>query len=418
MPYYHDRVKCIYVDPPYNTGNEGWVYNDNVSSPMIHDWLGKVVDREDLTRHDKWLCMMTPRLKLLREFLDRRRRHLRLNRRQLRFIAYDELMDEVFAEENFVGTIIWRNVTDNNPTNISTEHEYLLCYARRKEMLPPVWTAVTLPIKEKLIALGEEYKRRFRDQDERQQQYTKWFNNNKAFMWPFDRYKYIDDGGIYTGSQSVHNPGKEGYRYDVPHPVTRKPCQEPLMGYRFPRETMDELLAAKKILFGEDETKIIEIKLYVQEYKSKLPSVIEMDTRLGSNELRTIFPERKRPFNFPKPSEYLQEFLAFVADPKAIILDPFGGSGTTAQAVLALNNIDNGSRRFVLIENHDFADSLTAERVRRVIKGVPKAKDAALRRGLAWIIHDLSGEKRKDALKVDEHWVFVNPAPPFRSIQE
>ena len=117
LPYYHGKVKCIYIDPPYNTGNEGWVYNDNVSSPMIHEWLGKVVDREDLTRHDKWLCMMMPRLKLLREFL---------TPDGVIFVSIDDnemhrarmLLDEVFAEQNFIGEIIWRNVTDNNPTLI------------------------------------------------------------------------------------------------------------------------------------------------------------------------------------------------------------------------------------------------------------------------------------------------------------
>ncbi len=381
LPYYHGQVKCIYIDPPYNTGNEGWVYNDNVNSPMMQDWLGKVVDREDLTRHDKWLCMMMPRLKLLRDFL---------TDDGVIFVSIDdneihrlhELLDEVFFEDNFVGTIIWRNVTDNNPTNISTEHEYLLCYARRKEALPPVWKAYAMPVKDKLIALGDDFKKRIKNQEERQREYSKWFNENKAYMWPFDRYKYIDDGGIYTGSQSVHNPGKEGYRYDIIHPRTKKPCQEPLMGYRFPKETMDELLAADKILFGDDESKIIELKLYVRDYKSKLPSVIELDTRLGANELRTIFPEQKRSFNFPKPSEFMLEFLTFVADPKAIILDAFGGSGTTAQAILALNKIDGGNRRFVLIESQDFTDSLTAERIRRVIKGVPKAKDEALKKGL------------------------------------
>jgi adenine-specific DNA-methyltransferase len=154
------------------------------------------------------------------------------------------------------------------------------------------------------------------------------------------------------------------------------------MGYRFPKETMDELLAADKVLFGEDETKIIELKLYVHDYKAKLPSVIEMDTRLGANELRAIFPEHKRPFNFPKPSDYIQEFLSFLVDPKAIVLDAFAGSGTTAQALFALNKIDSGERRFILIEDQDFADSLTAERIRRVIRGVPKAKEAALQKGL------------------------------------
>ena len=107
-----------------------------------------------------------------------------------------------------------------------------------------------------------------------------------------------------------------------------------------------------------------------------------MDTRLGANELRSIFPEKKRPFDFPKPSELLHEILSFVADKNAIILDAFAGSAPTAQAVLALNKEDGGSRRFILIENEGFADSLTAERIRRVIKGVPKAKDEALRKGL------------------------------------
>jgi adenine-specific DNA-methyltransferase len=145
---------------------------------------------------------------------------------------------------------------------------------------------------------------------------------------------------------------------------------------------MDDLLKEDRILFGDDESKIIELKLYVKDYKSKLASVYELDTRVGANELRNIFPGVKLPLRYPKPTEYLQEFLSFVDTPNAIILDAFGGSGTTAQAVLALNKADGGSRRFILIESEDFADSLTAERVRRVIKGVPKAKDEALRKGL------------------------------------
>jgi adenine-specific DNA-methyltransferase len=323
LPYYHGQVKCIYIDPPYNTGNENWVYNDNVSSPMMQEWLGKVVDREDLTRHDKWLCMMMPRLKLLREFL---------TDDGVIFVSIDDnemhrariLMDEVFEEQNFVGEIIWRNVTDNNPSQISTEHEYLLCYAFRKESQPQSWKADGLPVKETLIKIGEEFVRKYPKQKERQEAYTSWFSENKAVLWPFDRYKYIDCGGIYTGSQSVHNPGKEGYRYNVMHPRTKKPCQEPLMGYRFPPETMDELLKEDQILFGEDETKIIELKLYVKDYKSKLASVYELDTRVGANELRNIFPGVKLPLKYPKPTEYIQEFLSFVADPKAVVLDAFG----------------------------------------------------------------------------------------------
>ena len=322
LPYYVGQVKCIYIDPPYNTGNEGWVYNDNVNSPEIREWLGKVVggEAEDLSRHDKWLCMIYPRLSLLKQFL-REDGVILVSIDDVEVSSLQLLLYEIFGRDNYVGTIVWRNVTDNNPTNISVEHEYVVCFAKNKNKLEPVWKAYNLPIKERLIALGGELKEKYPDLEERQRVYTKWFSENKAYMWPFDRYKYIDDGGIFTGSQSVHNPGKEGYRYDVIHPVTGKPCREPLMGYRFPEETMRGLLANGKILFGADETKIIEIKLYVQEFKTKLASLIEMDTRLGANELRSIFPEEKRVFGFSKPSEFVSELLSYTAPPNSIILD-------------------------------------------------------------------------------------------------
>lgn len=324
---------------------------------------------------------MLPRLKLLREFLtDDGVIFVSIDDNEMHRLR--ELMDEVFGEENFVGEIIWRNVTDNNPTQISTEHEYLLCYALRKESQPQSWKSDGLPIKERLIKIGEDFIKKYPKQKERQEAYTSWFSENKAVLWPFDRYRYIDDGGIYTGSQSVHNPGKEGYRYDVIHPRTKKPCVEPLMGYRFPPETMDELLKEDRILFGEDETKIIELKLYVKDYRSKLASVYELDTRVGANELRTIFPGEKLPIRYPKPTEYIQEFLSFVAGPGAIVLDAFAGSGVTAQAILGLNKADGGSRRFVLIESQDYAHTLTAERIRRAVTGVTKSRDKALREGL------------------------------------
>ena len=381
LPTYHRKVKCIYIDPPYNTGNEGWAYNDRVDSPMMRDWLGKVVDREDLTRHDKWCCMMLPRLKLLRELL---------RDDGAIFVSIDDnevhrlrcLMDEVFGEENFVGMIVWRNVTDNNPTNISIEHEYIACYAASKELLEPVWQSTTLPIKSKLIEVGKEFIDTYADNDARQAAYTAWYREHKTELGPLDRYKYIDDNGVYTGSQSVHNPGREGYRYDILHPGTNRPCKQPLMGYRFPWDTMQGMLKENRILFGADENKIVEIKLYAQDYKAKLPSVIELDTRLGSYEIRDVFSPKKREFEFPKPSELIADILSFVADKESVVLDSFAGSGTTAHAVLALNKADGGNRRFVLIECEDYVDSITAERVRRVITGVPAAKDPALKAGL------------------------------------
>lgn len=294
LPAYHGKVKCIYIDPPYNTGNERWVYNDNVNSPMMQDWLGKVVDREDLTRHDKWCCMMMPRLKLLRELL---------RDDGAIFVSIDDnevhrlrcLMDDVFGEENWVGTIVWKNATDNNPTNIAIEHETILVYARRKESLEPIWKSEGSDVKLKLEELEKRLLGEYSDEEKRQKALNDWLKENKPYIWPFQDYKFIDDRGIYTGIRGVHNPGKEGYRYAVIHPKTKKRCTEPLMGYRFPAETMEELLAEDRILFGEDETKVIELKAYLKDYKAKLSSVFELDGRAGTNELKEIFESSKSP---------------------------------------------------------------------------------------------------------------------------
>lgn len=203
LPYYAGQVKCIYIDPPYNTGVDerndegkrtGWVYNDNVSSPEIREWLGKVVgeEAEDLSRHDKWLCMMYPRLAVLQKFL---------RQDGVLFASIDEiemptlrlLFDEIFGATNRIGTLVWKNATDNNPTNIAVEHEYVLCYARNKEKLPREWKSTNLAVKDKLLAVGDEFVKRYLDADKRQKEYTKWFRGNKDYLWPFDRYKYIDE---------------------------------------------------------------------------------------------------------------------------------------------------------------------------------------------------------------------------------
>lgn len=385
LPTYAGRVKCVYIDPPYNTGTDerdeegrrtGWIYNDNVNSPEIRDWLQRVVgdEAQDLTRHDKWLCMMYPRLVLLREFLredgvifvsidDIELGHLRL------------LLDEIFGPTNRIGTIIWKNATDNNPTNIAVEHEYVLCYARDKNKLPSEWKSTTLAVKQRLLEVGDEFIREYDDAEERQAAYTKWLRENRAQIWPFEDYKFIDEGGVYTGMRAVHNPGKEGYRYDVPHPVTGRPCQEPMMGYRFPPETMQRLIDEGRILFGKDETKIVELKVYARDYRAKLSSLFELDGRKGTNDLKDIFPESKRPFDFPKPTDLIEELLSFTTSGDDIVLDCFAGSGTTGEAVLRLNRADDQQRRFLLVEmKQQIAEEITAERLRRVICGYKNRK--------------------------------------------
>src|SRR6476620_8770949 len=134
LPTHAGKVKCIYIDPPYNTGNEDWVYNDNLTQPQFREWIGRTVGKEgeDATRHDKWCCMMYPRLQLLKEFLrddgaifvsigDHEVTHLRM------------VMDEVFGPDKFVATIIGRNWTGPKQSKqLSTSHDYILCFAKRK----------------------------------------------------------------------------------------------------------------------------------------------------------------------------------------------------------------------------------------------------------------------------------------------
>ena len=399
---YYNKVKMIYIDPPYNTGKE-FIYPDNFSESLdtylAYAGLADDEGRKFSTNtpnegrfHTKWLNMMYPRLYLARNLL---------REDGVIFISIDDnevsnlrkLCDEIFGEENHLGTITWKNATDNNPTNIAVEHEYIHVYCKARDNLEALWKSNVSDMKEKLIETGSELINRYKNQAELQNAYNKWFSENKTYLGPLDRYKYIDMDGVYTGSQSVHNPGKEGYRYDVIHPETKKPCKEPLMGYRFPKDTMERMLEEEKILFGEDENKIIEIKVYAQDYQEKLSSIIELDGRLGAYDLRQLFPEYSKVFTNPKPHRLLSHFIPFIMKGKnEIILDFFSGACTTAHSILNLNNHDNSKRKFIMVQLPETCDEksdafkagymsiadIGKERIRRVIKKIKKERDAKI----------------------------------------
>ena len=383
LPLYAGKIDCIFIDPPYNTGNEGWCYNDNVNAPMIREWLeSNPIGIEDGLRHDKWCAMMWPRLRLLFDLL---------SDDGVIFICIDDnelynlriMLDELAGNpSNWIGTIVWKNVTDNNPTRIAVEHEYIICFSKNKESLEKIWKSQFSDVKDLLIRIGSEFASKHPDQKEMQAAYTAWFRSHKSELWPLDRYKYIDSDGIYTGSQSVHNPGREGYRYDVIHPKTGKPCKQPLMGYRFPEDTMRDLLDQDKILFGENHEKIIELKVYAKDFLDKLPSVIELDGRTAVYELRQLFPDRKKAFDNPKPTQLVDKLLSYATKKDSVVLDSFAGSGTTAHSVMNLNAKDGGQRKFILVEGEDYADDLTRERVARVQEGVPNREGEAPKPGL------------------------------------
>lgn len=358
---YQRQVKCIYIDPPYNTGSDGFVYQDNFNytKETLQEKLSVSEEEADrileLTKrgsasHSAWLMFMYCRLILARDLLASN---------GVVFISVDDnenanlklLCDDIFGEENWVGTMVWKNATDNNPTQIAIEHEYVITYAKSKSLLESEWKSSVSAIKELLIQKGQELTEKYTDLSTLKEEYSKWYKAHKNELWPLDRYKYIDDGGIYTGSQSVHNPGKEGYRYDVIHPETKKACKQPLMGYRFPESTMTDLLNSGKILFGKDETKIIELKLYAKEYSTKLSSVIDFDGRIGPYDLKELFPNSKTIFTNPKPFKFISQFISFILKKdNDIIVDFFSGSASTAHAVLDLNVTDGINRKFIAIQ--------------------------------------------------------------------
>ena len=361
------KIDLMYFDPPYNTGNKDFKYNDYF------------VDKEDSYRHSKWLSFMHKRLLIAKRLL---------SEKGVIFISIDNneqaqlklFCDELFGENAFLGMIIWKNVTDNNPTNIANEHEYILCYAKNKANISPVWKSTRSYAKEILLEIEKELLSKNQTEELLVKEFKKWFKENKKYLGELDRYKYIDLDGIYTGSQSVHNPGKEGYRYNVIHPITGKPCKEPLMGYRFPEPTMRKLIEEGRILYGDDHEKIIELKVYAKDYLSKLSSLIELDGRLGANELRAIFHEKSKVFNNPKPVELISQILSYASPKDSVVLDIFAGSGTTLHAIMELNSEDGGKRQCILATNNEnnICEEVTYERNKRVIQGYTNSKGVHL----------------------------------------
>ena len=357
---YSRKVKCIYIDPPYNTGKDDFAYNDSFDFSVEELSEKLSISEEDAKRiidltkrgsssHSAWLLFMYPRLLLARDLLtsdgvilvsidDNEQANLKL------------ILDDVFGEENLVGTIVWKNATDNNPTNISIEHEYIVCFARKKESLPSIWKSHLSDMKNVILEVEATLLHRYgNDKDAIQREYSTWYTENKSQLGKLEGYKFCDTGGVYAGSRSVHNPGKRGYYYDVIHPITGKPCTPPLMGYRFPQESMRLLIAQDRIIYGEDENKIIELKQYLRDYEDKLSSVISLDGRSGASIIRTLF-DNINVFKNPKTPYILEEILSFVISDNDIVLDFFSGSATTAHAIMNMNVSDNGNRIYIMVQ--------------------------------------------------------------------
>ena len=358
LPTYAGKIKCIYIDPPYNTGNEHWKYNDNVNSPMIQEWLGKEVAIDDLTRHDKWLCMMMPRLKLLRELLSEDGAIV-INIENNEYSNLKLILDEIFGEQNFIGCFIWRKKEGGGQTKeyFVTEHEYIIIYAKSNEFN---WIDDTLE--------GDDTA--FNKEDENGKyklvKLAKWGNTARKEDRPKMHFPiYAPDGKKVIPYAPDGNLG----RWRVGKARMDLLIESELIEFR--KNEKNDWIAYEKIYFDENNITTIKERSILYDLTN---------TADASKQLTEIFG-RKDEFDTPKPIDLVKYFISHISKNNDIILDSFAGSGTTAHAVLELNKEDGGNRSFILIEMEDYANSITAERVRRVIKGVPNAKSELLKNG-------------------------------------
>jgi adenine-specific DNA-methyltransferase len=371
LSQYAGRVDVVLTDPPYNTGKGDFRYNDaRFADPDDDTDGGKFVSGEDGGRHGKWLNQMAPTLRVIHALMAKHGvLFMHINDAELPRLLL--LLEEVFDERNYLGTLIWKSATDNNPSQIVIEHEYIVAWAKAKEHLPKAWRGPMGLAKTVMLAEYERLKAEDSSEETIGNRWRSWMRRHKKELpTGLALYEFADSHAPFRGGD-LQNPGEGDYHYDIIHPVIGKACREPLFGWRYPENAMKDLIDAGRVLFGKDETTIPQYKRYLTDIESEpLRSVIGMFGGKAVNaDVRRLFPEQPSTFPRPKPVGLEEMLLSYVADPEAIILDPFAGSGTTAHAVMRLNKRDGGKRRFILIEEgnkgDNYATTLTAERLRR-----------------------------------------------------
>lgn len=359
LPRYGGRINCIYIDPLYNTGNEGWCYNDNLNSPLMQRWLQEngAVDLEDEERHDKWLCMMWPRLQLLRELLaedgaifatidDNEQHRLRM------------VMDEIFGENNFIANIIWRKKTGGGQDSeyLAREHDYILGY-RKSDLFSMRFQTVEI--------LESDYPKSKNDRKCKFIKLEKWGAGALRSDRPTLYYSIKDPDGndFYPQAPS----GKEGRWRTDPTALDSDHThwEKSRNGKRW--------VPYEVVYFDEaGDEKVVKDRTIFYDLAT---------TTDATNEQKEIFGNKI--FDNSKPVDLIRRLIALCSGNDGVVLDSFAGTGTTGHAVLALNQEDGGNRKFILVECEDYADRITAERIRRVIKGVKRAKNENLKNGLS-----------------------------------
>ena len=392
LPRYEGRVKCIYIDPPYNTGEEGWVYNDNVNDPKIKKWLGAVVGKEgeDLTRHDKWLCMMYPRLKLLQKLLADDG-VIFINIGEDEHANLKLVCDEIFGVRNYV-TDFGRQMKSGGAKGhyYTPSLDYVLTYAKNIDLLPyfrAIMTQQQIDVfykftQEEGPRKGEKYgeERLFKSSLEARA-------NQRYYIQCPDGTFAIPPG------ETTPNELKEGL-------IVTPLKTDKVWKWIYPRYKQE--LDAGNIIFKRTNTSGLvdehgnqckwniynRLWLSEQQEKGVVPSnlITGYENRQSAAELKKLNLD----FNYAKPIRLIEYLLTISQMEKdATVLDSFAGSGTTAHAVLNMNKADGGHRKFILVEMMDYADSITAERVKRVIRGYGEGKNAVEGTGGNFSFYDL-----------------------------
>ena len=417
LPQYEGKVKCIYIDPPYNTGNEGWVYNDNVNVPKIKKWLGEVVGKEgeDLSRHDKWLCMMYPRLKLLQRLLAED---------GVIFISIDDnelynlksICDEIFGLSCFVSNISWQRTYSmrNDSQGIPAEIEHILVYSKK-----PMWIPSKLPRTEEM---NSKYKNPDNDPQGPWQNTTAFAPGGTTHQGMVYAIQHPFTGKMMYPTRDAH----WRYQQEQMLEIMRGWCNYELKELDDAHEraavcglTPDEVRQGVKAIVLSEPLDVssqkakkvyergqwprfyftsggkggIRRKTYMESVGGKpatnyWPFSETGHTDEAKKDLLSIFGG-KVTFDTPKPARLIERVLTIAASPDSIVLDSFAGSGTTAHAVLNMNKADGGNRRFILVEMMDYADSITAERVKRVIDGYGEGKKAVEGTGGSFSYYEL-----------------------------
>jgi len=352
LPLYAGKVDCIFIDPPYNTGNEGWAYNDNVNAPMIREWLeANPIGIEDGLRHDKWCAMMWPRLRMLHELLAETG-SIWITLNDIEASRLRAMLNEVFGEQNFIAQIAWqkKQSPQSDAINVSDMHDYVIVYAKRAKQDKKD----TEGWQRRLVTMSEGQSSNYGNPD----------GDNRG-PWT--------DSDYTCAKTSDERPN---LYYPIKNPNTGEdvwPSKTRVWAYD--RDAHKDNVTNRLIWWPAGRTKP-RIKVFLKEGDDEgsvpgtwWPRTIAGDNQEARRELLEILPVLPENFQTPKPVRLISQVLQIASHPDAIIMDSFAGSGSTAHAVLEANKRDGGNRRFILVEMEDYADKLTAERVRRVING-------------------------------------------------